>query len=65
MKQLEVTGLCDYRIRKVMEANPGLESPTDVIMWALDAAIEQGWMPSDAHLLGTDQFFEEGERDGN
>lgn len=66
MATLEVTGLCAYRIQRVIDAHddpddhmPGkLDSPTDVIMWALDAAVEQGWMEPDGHLLGTDEYFE-------
>ena len=65
MKTLNVTGLCAYRLQRVIDAHaeshgePGaLQTPTDVIMWALDAAVELGWMESDAHLLGTDEFFE-------
>jgi hypothetical protein len=56
---VKVSGLCKYRLQRVKELNPELKTDEDVIMWALDAAIEVGWLESDAHLLGTDKFFEE------
>lgn len=65
MATIDVSGLCRYRIDRVIDElgapdEPGgLNTPEDVIMWALDAAIESGWMDSDAHLLGTNEMFED------